>query len=134
MLDRVGASAPARFLCITEKYSLSEIRKVSHTIGNSFQYFGFVVAAFNISVCPGNIHCVDNLLKPVVVCLCISAVLYCVSFSIYFLKITEKKREWIYARQEKPIIMKMRISHSRAPGIRSAAAIGVAVRSKNMVE
>ena len=33
-LNRVGAEAPARFLCIAEEDSFSEIREVTHTKAN----------------------------------------------------------------------------------------------------
>ena len=55
-MDRVGAKAPARFLSITEENSLSEIVEVTHTEANPFQDFSFVIATFNISIRPGNIH------------------------------------------------------------------------------
>lgn len=32
--DRVGAEATARFLCITEKNSLSEVREIAYTEAN----------------------------------------------------------------------------------------------------
>ena len=66
-MDRVGAKAPARFLRITEEDSLSEIIEVTHTETNSFQDLGFVVAAFYISVRPGNIHGVEDFLKPITI-------------------------------------------------------------------
>ena len=67
-MDRVGAKAPARFLRITEEDSLSEIIEVTHTETNSFQDLGFVVAAFDIAVRPGDIHGVENFLKPITIC------------------------------------------------------------------
>ena len=48
--DRVGARAPARFLCITEEDSLSEISEVTHAEANSLQHFCFVIAAFNEAI------------------------------------------------------------------------------------
>ena len=48
--DRVGAKASARFLCITEEDSLSEISEVTHTEANPLQHFCFVIAAFNEAV------------------------------------------------------------------------------------
>ena len=68
VMDRVGAKVPARFLCITEENSLSEIAEVTHTETYSFQDLRFIIAAFNISVRPGNIHRVKNFLKPITVC------------------------------------------------------------------
>ena len=59
--------APARFLCITEENSLSEIVEVSHTKTNTFQDFGFVIAAFNITIRPWNIHRVQYFLEPVAI-------------------------------------------------------------------
>ena len=67
-MDRVGVKAPARFLRITEEDSLSEIIEVTHTETNSFQDLGFVVAAFDISVRPRNIHSVEYFLKPITIC------------------------------------------------------------------
>ena len=66
-MDRVGAKAPARFLSITEENSLSEIVEVSHTKTNTLQDLSFVIAAFNITVRPGNIHRVQYFLEPVAV-------------------------------------------------------------------
>ena len=48
--SRVGVKAPARFLCTTEEDSVSEIAEVTHSKTDSFQDFGFVVAAFNKAV------------------------------------------------------------------------------------
>ena len=48
--SRVGAKASARFLCTAEEDSVSEIAEVTHSKTDSFQDFGFVVAAFNKAV------------------------------------------------------------------------------------
>ncbi len=56
-------------LCITEKDFVSKITEVTHAKANSFQSLRFVVTAFNKAICPGNIHRVNNLVKPVVVSL-----------------------------------------------------------------
>ena len=48
--SRVGAKAPARFLCITEENSFSEIREATHTETNPLQYFCLVVAALNKTI------------------------------------------------------------------------------------
>ena len=66
-MDRVGAKAPARFLCIAEENSLSEIVKVSHAKADTLQDFGFVVTTLNITIRPGNIHGVQYFLEPVAV-------------------------------------------------------------------
>ena len=50
VLDRVGAKAPARFLCITEENSLSEIIEVSHTKTNPFQNLRLIITAFNVTI------------------------------------------------------------------------------------
>ena len=62
--------APARFLCICEKDSFSEIVEVTHTEANPLQYFGFIIAAFNEAICPGDIQRVQDLLEPVMICFC----------------------------------------------------------------
>ena len=54
--DRVGARAPARFLCIAEKDSLSKIIEVSHTKTNPFQNLRLIITAFNVTIRPGHIH------------------------------------------------------------------------------
>ena len=48
--SRVGAKAPARFLCMAEENSVSEIAEVTHPKADPFQDFGLVVAAFNKTV------------------------------------------------------------------------------------
>ena len=68
VMDRVGAKAPARFLCITEQYSFPEIIEIRHAKADSFQDFSFIITAFNITVRPRNIHGVQYLLKPISVC------------------------------------------------------------------
>ena len=66
-MDRVGAIAPARFLCIAKQDSFSEIIEVSHTVAGAFEDFGFVVTSLNEAICPRDIQGVDNLIKPVVI-------------------------------------------------------------------
>ncbi len=66
-MDRVGARAPARFLCIAEENSFSKMIEIAHAVASALEDFGFVVAAFNVTICPGDIHRVKNLQKPVVV-------------------------------------------------------------------
>ena len=41
--SRVGVKAPARFLCIAEENSISEIAEITHSEADSFQDFGLVV-------------------------------------------------------------------------------------------
>ena len=57
--SRVGEESPARFLCIGEQDSVSEITEITHTKADTFQHFGFVVAAFNEAVRPRDIHNAD---------------------------------------------------------------------------
>ena len=49
------------FLCIAKEDSFSEIIKVTHTVRYSFQHFGLIAAALNIS----DIHQIQDLLEPV---------------------------------------------------------------------
>ena len=67
-IDRVGAKAPTRFLCITEENSFSKIIEITHSETNPFQDLRFIVAAFNIAVRPWNIHGVEDFLKPITIC------------------------------------------------------------------
>ena len=46
--NRVGAKAPARFLCVRKEDHLPEIVEITHTKVNFFQHLGFVIAAFDI--------------------------------------------------------------------------------------
>ena len=48
--SRVGVKAPARFSCMAEENSVSEIAEVTHPKADPFQDFGLVVAAFNKTV------------------------------------------------------------------------------------
>lgn len=48
--SRVGVKAPARFLCMAEEDSISEIAEVTHSEADPFQDFGFVVATLNKSI------------------------------------------------------------------------------------
>ena len=48
--SRVGEKAPARFSCMAEEDSVSEIAEVTHPKADPFQDFGLVVAAFNKTV------------------------------------------------------------------------------------
>ena len=48
--SRVGAKAPARFLCMAEENSVSEIAEVTHPEADSLQDFSFVIAALNKSI------------------------------------------------------------------------------------
>ena len=41
--------------------------KVAHTVGHPLDDLGFVVTAFNVAICPRDIHGVKNLLEPVAV-------------------------------------------------------------------
>ena len=50
IVSRVGVKAPARFLCIAEEDSVSEIAEVAHPKANPFQDFRLVVAAFNEAI------------------------------------------------------------------------------------
>ena len=68
--SRVGEKAPARFLSIAEEDSVSEIAEVTHSEADALQDFGFVVAAFNKAIRPWDIHRVEDLVKPVAVCVC----------------------------------------------------------------
>ena len=45
--SRVGVKAPARFLCMAEENSISEIAEITHSEADPFQDLGFVVAALN---------------------------------------------------------------------------------------
>ena len=66
-MDRVGAIAPARFLCIAKQDSFSEVIEVSHTVAGTFKNFGFVVTTLNEAICPRDFQGVNNLMEPVVV-------------------------------------------------------------------
>ena len=68
--SRVGEKAPARFLSIAEEDSVSEIAEVTHSEADALQDFGFVVAALNKAIRPWDIHRVEDLIKPVAVCVC----------------------------------------------------------------
>ena len=48
--SRVGVKAPARFSCMAEENSVSEIAEITHPKADPFQDFGLVVAAFNKTV------------------------------------------------------------------------------------
>ena len=48
--SRVGVKAPARFSCMAEEDSVSEIAEITHPEADPFQNFGLVVAAFNKTV------------------------------------------------------------------------------------
>ena len=48
--SRVGVKAPARFSCMAEENSVSEIAEVTHSEADPFQDFGFVVAALNKAI------------------------------------------------------------------------------------
>ena len=48
--SRVGAKTPARFLCMAEENSVSEIAEIAHPEADPFQGFGFVVASFNKAI------------------------------------------------------------------------------------
>lgn len=48
--SRVGVKAPARFLCMAEEDSISEIAEVTHSEADPFQDFGFVVATLNKAI------------------------------------------------------------------------------------
>ena len=50
IVSRVGVKAPARFLCIAEEDSVSEIAEVTHPEADSLQDFSFIVAALNKSI------------------------------------------------------------------------------------
>ena len=41
--------------------------KVTHAVASAFEDFGFIVAAFNKTICPWDFHGVNDLMKPVVV-------------------------------------------------------------------
>ena len=69
-LSRVGEKSPARFLCTAEEDSVSEIAEITHPKADPFQDFGLVVAAFNKAIRPWDIHRVEDLIKPVAVCVC----------------------------------------------------------------
>ena len=60
--------APARFLCMAEKDSLSEIGEIPHTKADTLQNLCFVVAALNEAIGPWDIHGVQDFLEPVVIC------------------------------------------------------------------
>ena len=66
-MDRVGARAPARFLCITEENSFSKMIEIAHTVASALEDLSFVVAAFYIAISPRDIHRVQDLLEPVMV-------------------------------------------------------------------
>ena len=48
--SRVGVKAPARFSCMAEENSVSEIAEITHSEADAFQSFALVVAAFNKTV------------------------------------------------------------------------------------
>ena len=48
--SRVGVKAPARFSCMAEENSVSEIAEITHPKADAFQSFGLVIAAFNKTV------------------------------------------------------------------------------------
>ena len=68
--SRVGVKAPARFSCMAEENSVSEIAEITHSEADAFQSFGLVVAAFNKAIRPWDIHRVEDLVEPVAVCVC----------------------------------------------------------------
>ena len=70
IVSRVGVKAPARFSCMAEEDSVSEIAEITHPKADPFQDFGLVVAAFNKAIRPWDIHRVEDLVKPVAVCVC----------------------------------------------------------------
>lgn len=57
-MDRVEAVAPARFSCIAEEDSFPEVVEATHTVSHPLKDLGFIVAAFIIAVCPGDVHSV----------------------------------------------------------------------------
>ena len=55
---------------MAEENSVSEIAEITHSEADAFQSFGLVVAAFNKAIRPWDIHRVEDLVKPVVICIC----------------------------------------------------------------
>ena len=55
-MNRAGAKAPARFLCMTKEDAFSEIVEVTHAVADTFKNLSFVVAAFDEAVGPRYIH------------------------------------------------------------------------------
>ena len=55
---------------MAEEDSVSEIAEVTHPKADPFQDFGLVIAAFNKAIRPWDIHRVEDLVKPVAVCVC----------------------------------------------------------------
>ena len=55
---------------MAEENSVSEIAEVTHPKADPFQDFGLVIAAFNKAIRPWDIHRVEDLIKPVAVCVC----------------------------------------------------------------
>ena len=64
-----GCLAPARFFRYTaaEKDPISEVPEVPHPEADALEDLRFVVAALDEAVGPGDVHGVQNLLKPVAV-------------------------------------------------------------------
>ena len=55
---------------MAEENSIFEIAEVTHPEADSFQDFGLVVAALNKAICPRDIHRIEYLIEPVVICFC----------------------------------------------------------------
>ena len=68
--SRVGVKAPARFSCMAEEDSVSEIAEITHPKADAFQSFGLVIAAFNKAIRLWDIHRIQDFSEPVVICIC----------------------------------------------------------------
>ena len=50
---------------MAEQDSLPEVIEVPHSVADALEHLRFVIAALDVSVRPGHIHGVENLLKPI---------------------------------------------------------------------